>query len=251
MGNGLCLSCEHVSSEVGERIHAVNDESSQVDMKVMPITERIFDFTAALTFDEYLEIAPLYQLLLRARYQETRLPVADQLFLAQYSETLHFLAVVADDSPDTVAVLPVLAHIVAAAPCIDLRIVREDLVRDEEPMPWLVRVVDDPQLLDSLPDMDLPLLLILDEDWQVQEVWGPHPQAVEPKLDLWLEQYPDYERLTDDDSPKGQEQYAQLLDQLTAEMRVWYNSGLDRECVAEIREILTSLQSDDTDDEEE
>jgi hypothetical protein len=104
---------------------------------------------------------------------------------------------------------------------------------------------------DLLNDPDLPLLLLFDEEWQLQEQWGPYPQAMEPLLDAWLESHPSYEALADDESPAGQAEYAQLLDSLIWEMRIWFNTELDRVSGTEIAELLRGLVDDDADNIED
>ena len=46
-------------------------------------------------------------------------------------------------------------------------------------------------------------------------------------------------------------QFAALLEKLTHEMRVWYNSGLNIACIAEVRALLAALLEDDTAEDEE
>jgi hypothetical protein len=196
-------------------------------------------FSLSPTFAEYLAGGPAYADLLRARRREIRLSANDQSFFSAYPDIVHVVAIIAEDSPDTPAVLPVLAHIAAQCPRMDLRVLRE-----EDAPGYYSLLSDDQEFLDSLPTLDVPLVVFFDEEWQIQDRWGPQPQAIEPYLEAWLERNPEYELLADDNSPEAQTRVASLAEQLAAEMRLWYNSGLNQACAAEIRDLLAGLNED-------
>jgi len=199
-----------------------------------------------LTFDEFCQASPLYGALLRSRRAEIRIPLADQHYLATHPDILYFMLVVSEDDPETVAVAPVMQCIVDACPRFTLY-----LMRDEDDLTALNAAVDEIDLDDDLSELDVPLLLIFDEAGEYQAHWGPRPAAADAQLDAWLEQHPEYESLSDDEEDDAHEQYLQVLDLLTHEMRVWYNSGLNRACISEIRALLHELQSDDEDGSED
>mgnify|MGYP001816534352 CR=1 FL=1 len=209
-------------------------------------SRRSLTYTAALTLQEFLGLDATYGELLQRRLKEVRLTSEQQLRLNRYPDTLHFLVLLSIDDPDTVAVLPLLALIAAASPRIGLHI-----LTDEDDLTLLDGLVDDLDLSSDLDDIDLPMLFILDEEWNVQETWGPRPEGAEARLEEWLETHPEYESLADDESDEGQDAYAQLLDELTYTMRVWYNSGLNAACVDEILTLLDAIGSDEDGNEEE
>jgi hypothetical protein len=103
-------------------------------------------------------------------------------------------------------------------------------------------------LLASWAEADLPLLLSFDDEWQFQEQWGPHPQAIEPFLEGWLAQHSEVERLADDDSLEGQHAYARLVEQLLYEMRIWYNSSLNHACGEELCGLLARWHVESADE---
>jgi hypothetical protein len=209
-------------------------------------SRRSLTYTAALTLQEFLALDATYGELLQRRLKEVRLTSEQQLRLNRYPDTLHFLVLLSIDDPDTVAVLPLLALIAAASPRIGLHI-----LTDEDDLTLLDGLVDDLDLSSDLDDIDLPMLFILDEEWNVQETWGPRPEGADARLEEWLETHPEYESLADDESDEGQDAYAQLLDELTYTMRVWYNSGLNAACVDEILTLLDAIGSDEDGSEEE
>jgi hypothetical protein len=210
----------------------------------LAIREKALGYTSALTFAEFLERAPAVHPLLRIRRQEVRLTPDAQQFFALYPQTLHFLVIASEDSPETTAVLPILVKIAEAGLRFDLRILLED-----DHQSALSLLIDEPELLNGVAEADFPLLLIFDEEWQYQEQWGPHPQAAEDYLDDWLARYPEYETAAEDDSPQGQETSARLLERLTQEMRIWYNSALGDACVHEVRELIAGLLDESEGDE--
>jgi hypothetical protein len=204
--------------------------------------EKTLIYSCTPTYDEYVATS-LRQEFLEARSREIRLLPEEQAYFTEYPDLTHWLVVAADDSPDSLVVLPVLAHVAAWAPRLSLRVVRE-----EEAALLLPALVNDPGLLTSWTEADLPLLLSFDEEWQFQEQWGPHPQAVEPFLDRWLAEHSDYERLAEDESPAGQVAYARLLEQLLYELRLWYNSSLNQACGEELRALLARWHDENGED---
>ena len=105
----------------------------------------------------------------------------------------------------------------------------------------LATLAEELDLNENLAELDLPLLLIFDEDWEFQGQWGPHPQEAERYLEEWFERNPAYETLAEADTPVAQKNYAALLEELTHEMRVWYNTDLNYACAQEVHELLASL----------
>lgn len=197
--------------------------------------EQALLYTAASTVEEFVAAAHSRELL-TIRRREVRLPADDQAFFTAYPDVIHWLVVVADDSPDTVAVLPVLATIAALCIQIDLRV-----LHDDEAPAFLAALMHDPEAARLPAEADLPLLLTFDEEWHLLDQWGPHPQAIEPYLDRWLAEHPEFEVLAEDESPAGLVAYHRLLDLLTQEMRLWYNSSLTTALSGELRALLTRL----------
>ena len=203
------------------------------------VNHAAFLFAAAPTYEEYLagDLAPAR--LLRARMAEIRVSPGDQAFFSNLPEPVYLVAVAPGDSPSTVAVLPIMVRIARTSSRIDLRVLQED-----DGIELLRKLIDDPELLDSLPQLDLPLLVVFDRERRYLGHWGPHPQGLHPYLDEWLSRYPNFETLSEDDTAQGEATYASLTEQLTHELRLWFNSGLNQACVAEIRSLFPSPQDD-------
>jgi hypothetical protein len=204
--------------------------------------EKTLLFSFAMTYGEFVA-ASQRQEFFEIRSREIRLLPEEQAFFNAYPDPANWLVVAAEDGPDSLVVLPVVAHIVKWAPRISLRVVRED-----EASSLLASLIDDPALLASWAEADLPLLLSFDDEWQFQEQWGPHPQLFEPLMEKWLAEHQEVEQLAEDESAAGQLAYARLLDALTYEMRLWYNSSLNQACGEELRALLTRWRSENGDE---
>jgi hypothetical protein len=196
-------------------------------------------FLGGQTMDEYINANELYGGLLARRCQEVRLPTDAQLYFSKYPDMLFVIVLATPEDPDTVAVVPVLDAIVRSAPRLSMR-----LYSDEDDLHVLDEILENIDLLNELDELDLPQAFFFDDEWQLADQWGPRPQKTEASLDEWLERHPEYESLAESSDDDDQDAYGALLEQLTFEMRVWYNSGLDAECSLEVRALLESLQSE-------
>jgi hypothetical protein len=194
--------------------------------------EKTLLYSCAPTYGEFVAASPRIEFF-EMRQREIRLLPEEQAYFTEYPDATNWIVVAADDSPDTLVVLPLLAHIAAWATRVSLRVVHED-----EANQLLPALTNDPALLASWSEADLPLLLSFDDEWQFQEQWGPHPQAIDPYWEKWLAEHPDFERLAEDESVDGQLAYGQLLERLLYEMRLWYNTSLNQACAVELRALL-------------
>lgn len=188
------------------------------------------------TFAEYLVLVPQSRSLLETRLREVRIPPDDLSFFVAYPRRTRLLAVVSDDSPSTLVVLPVIAHVAEQSPRLDLRVVREAEAAD-----LLAALTGEAQAGDFLADAALPRLLIFDDQWQIQAHWGPHPK----EIDAYRARRQPAQTNPTPHTPAHQ------TDQLTQELRLWYNSGLNDHCIAELRTLLAALHpvKNDTDEE--
>ncbi len=207
---------------------------------ILPVSQKIFGFTSGLTSNEFLENTPALAKLLRQRVSEVRIPPAIQDFLVAYPDNLNFAFIVSEDAPETGIVLPIWMRLARLSSRFSLRI-----FCDTDNLNLLNQLTEELDLIEDLGEVELPLCLLFDEEWNYQAQWGPHPQAAEPLLDQWFEEHKEYEALAEADTPEAQQQYALLIQHLTQQMRVWYNSGLDRACLQEIHDLLIKLREDE------
>lgn len=202
--------------------------------------DKLMAFERCLTFAEYCAVQGDRGRLLEMRYAESRLTPAAQYAMTTYSEMLNVVAIVTDEDPDTIAVLPVIARLIDASLRIQLRVVSE--AGDLMPLATLLPDLD---VMNAIEEWVLPQFLIFDDEWELQAQWGPRPAEVEGNLAAWLNRYPEYEMLADDESTAAQQRYAELTTALSYEMRVWYNSSMATACQQEFCELLTTLLSSD------
>lgn len=197
-------------------------------------------FGWAKTFADLCRLPEPYGNLFQTRLAETRLLASTQDLLATYRDSLAVVALVTPEDPDTIAVLPILARMVAASPRMNLRI-----VTDDGDLALLDLLLADVDVAQALEEWDLPQFFWFDEDWELQAQWGPRPAAAEPKLDAWLRAHPTFEALAEDESGEGQQRYAALTRSLIYEMRVWYNTSLTPAMQTELTELLAGLQMEE------
>ena len=192
-------------------------------------------YHAAPTFAEYLKISRQRDLL-EARLQEIRLFPRDQAYVVCYPHEVHLLTVVAEDSPATIAVLPVLAHLTAMCPRLALRVLDREVAAGP-----LATLLGEQAATIRLDDAHLPLLLACDQAWQYHGSWGPHPRAIEPYLAEWRASRSATKPPPPADAPRGKEPDAGRQEPSAHEMRLWYNSGLNQACAQEVCALLAQI----------
>jgi hypothetical protein len=203
--------------------------------------DKVLAFGRGLCYDEFVQRSSRFAHLLRIRYDETRLGPAVQLAAATFPDTLNILAVISEEDPDTLAVLPIVARLADAGTRLRLRILCDD--DDLAPLTTLAPDLDLATLLD---EWDLPQFLCFDEDWYQQAQWGPRPNRAEAQVEKWLAAHPEYEALAEDETTEGHDRYLALVEELILEMRVWYNSGLAGSCLDEWLDLLRAWQTDES-----
>lgn len=215
---------------------------SHVISNVIPVQEPFFVLTAGATFAEYCDSLPSEQsLALRRLLTGVRIDPETQLYLSGYPVWVNCFVVVEDQTPDTAMIAPILARLADCCPRMELRYFSAD-----GDLAALNELVDDElDLEEDLDDLDLPLLLFFDDEWNQVGQWGPRPEAAEDRLDAWLAGHPNYAALMDSDDEEDSPELDMLVEELTHQMRLWYNDDLTGACVEEIRAVLQSLESDE------
>lgn len=212
--------------------------------KPIPLDRKALAIMAGLSFAEYLVAYPESAPILLNRRREVRLSAEDQLFLTTYPDWLHLMAVVEPENPDTYILLPLLARLAEAGTRLSLRILTA-----EDDLSLLAGLVEEVDLLDEEADLDFPLLLVFDEEWECSAQWGPRPQVADAYLDKWMAQHADYVALVelddDDLSPAQEAEWVQLTQRLYHEMRIWYTRDADQAAFTEICTLLADLVADE------
>ncbi len=212
-------------------------------IEVLPKSKAI-GFTSCFTYDEFLRSAPELSEHIRERNVHLRLTAEEQDFFCMYPEFLNFVALISEDAPDSWIILPIWEHIARACARFDLRV-----LSDDDELEQLTHLLGEPDISAFLEEHPLPLLLIFDEEWHLQAQWGPHPQAIDAPLEHWLSEHPTFETLAESVTADDHADYLILSEQLAFQMRIWYNGGLAKETVSEIRTLLASLHAESPDEE--
>jgi hypothetical protein len=202
--------------------------------------DKVLAYGQGLLFTEFVRRSQRYSALLRTRLAEARLGPAIQMVAACFPETLNIVAILSEEDPDTLCVLPLIQRLVAGGSRLNLRIFCDD--DDLSPLAILAPELD---VVAQFEEWDLPQFLCFDEDWYLQAQWGPRPQHAEAQVETWLAAHPQYASLAEDESAEGHDRYLALLDELVCEMRMWYNSGLAASCLDEWLDLLRVLQGGD------
>lgn len=214
--------------------------TEQPEFLILPVQQKIFGFTGGLTAAEFLEATPSLAKLVRQRQQEIWIPTAVQDYFVNYPDSLNFALLVSEEAPETPIILPIWMRLEQLSSRLNLRV-----FRDTDNLNLLNQLLDEIDLNEDLGELELPICLLFDEEWNYQTQWGPHPQSAESFLDRWFEQHGEYEALAEDETPDAQRRYAQMIQDLIYQMRVWYNSDLDRAAIQEIRDLLASLREEE------
>jgi hypothetical protein len=214
--------------------------SDQQGAIILPVQQKIFAFTSGLTVSEFLAATPTLAKLVNQRYQEVRIPTPAQDYFVNYPDQLNFALLLSEEAPETPIILPLWMRIAQLSPRFALRI-----FRDTDNLNLLNHLLEEVDLNEDLGELELPLCFLFDEEWNQQSQWGPHAQAADPYFDQWFEQHSEYETLADDETLEAQQRYARLITDLIDQMRVWYNSELDRATLQEIRDLLAALREEE------
>lgn len=218
----------------------ISEAAERQDVIILPVQQKVFAFTTGLTAAEFLAATPALANVVQQRCREVRIPTPVQDYFVNYPDQLNFALLLSEEAPETPIILPLWIRIAQLSHRFALRI-----FRDTDNLHLLNQLVEEIDLNEDLGELELPLCLLFDEEWNQQSQWGPHAQAAEPFLDRWFEQHSDYETLADDETPEAQRRYAALINDLIYQMRVWYNSELDRATLQEIRDLFATLREEE------
>jgi hypothetical protein len=170
-----------------------------------------------------------YQDEMRRRVREVALSDADCAELARLHQPVHALVMTEDWCPDSLMNVSILAHVVEAAPGMDMRI----FIRSRSP---------DLEAFYQARDVHcIPVFTFLDADFNEIGTWLERPQAAHERLQAWKAAHPEFERTHRDPTLSPRERGARrraLLHSLPLEMELWYAEGLQAETVRELKALL-------------
>jgi hypothetical protein len=221
-------------------MHTQFQMTERQEFTILPIQQKIFAFTTGLTVTEFLALTSSLAKLVHQRCNELRIPTPIQDYFVNYPDQLNFALLVSEEAPETPIILPLWMRIAQLSSRFTLRI-----FRDTDNLNLLNQIIEEVDLNEEVGELELPICFLFDEEWNQQSQWGPHAQAAEPFLDQWFEQHSEYEALAEDETPEAQRKYLALINDLIYQMRVWYNSDLDRATMQELRDLFARLREDE------
>ena len=124
-------------------------------------------FDSALPFATFVERAQANAALWRAGHRLARVPDDAVERLAALPGRWHLLVIVEDWCGDAVNTVPFLARLAELAPNADLRVVS----RDENPDLMGAHLTNGTR--------SIPVVMVLDEDYEEAGWWGPRPSALQ------------------------------------------------------------------------
>lgn len=139
-------------------------------------------FDRGETFSEFLDSEIAFQDLWHQIYERAELPEEAEAAAEAIKGTWRLLVLAEDWCGDAVHVVPFLARLQEAFPQFELRI----LSRDENPE------IMDTHLTNGT--RSIPVVIILDEDYQEVAWWGPRPQPLQEFFLKELKPLPKEER---------------------------------------------------------
>ena len=169
-------------------------------------------FESALSFAAFLEQAQANAALWRDAHRLARVSEEAVARLAAIPGRWHLLVMVEDWCGDAVNILPLLARLAEQAPNVDLRIVGRD---------------DNADLMDAHltnGSRSIPVVMVLDEDYEERAWWGPRPSA----LQRWV--------VDEGMALEKSERYRR--------MRTWYARDRGRTIVDEVIDVVARAAGD-------
>ena len=124
-------------------------------------------FESALSFAVFLEQAQANAAFWRDTYRLARVPADAATRLASIRGRWHLLVLVEDWCGDAVNTVPLLARLAELAPNVDLRVMGRDQNAD----------LMDAHLTNGA--RSIPVVMVLDEDYEERACWGPRPSALQ------------------------------------------------------------------------
>jgi hypothetical protein len=183
-----------------------------------------------LTLQAFVNGMQRHQDATRRRLAQIALRPEDREVFARLSSVRHALVMTEDWCGDSLLNVPILAHIVAAAPGMDLH--------------FFPRAVS--------PDLDayyqargithIPVFTFLDAGFRERATWVERPRQAHDRLAAWYAAHPEVSVVRDDanlDPDARRQHLRELTAGLLDEMEVWYNDeGLQQATVDEIKQLL-------------
>lgn len=179
--------------------------------------------------DSFLSKLVEHREIFSERHDSVALTEVEITRLARIQKPLKLAVLTEEWCKDCQMNIPILMRMAQTNPNLDLRLfTRKDWI-------GFKKYLADQGIL------SIPTLVILEEAYKQLGVWVERPKAVAEAVDRWHEAHPEVEEMRhrfDIDAAEKQAKLHAFSDELTAEMRQWYDAGLQSETVREVTELL-------------
>jgi len=188
------------------------------------------DWQRGLTLTTYVDGMQRHQDATRRRLAQIVLRLEDEQALARLTGRPHVLVMTEDWCGDSMLTLPILAHLLAAAPASDLRVFPRSL--------W-------PQLEAYYREQGvthIPVFSFLTADFGDPLTWVERPQLAHARLADWYAAHPAVTAVRNDaslDPDLRRQRLRELTAGLLDEMEAWYDTGgAQPAMIAELKHLL-------------
>lgn len=192
----------------------------------------IMRFDSGMIYDEYVANMENNQKRIKqmfAKYELTSVDIASiQQAVEAHGGQIYVTVLVEDWCPDVSLNVPVLAHMANAVDGFDLRL----FIRSEN--------TDLQDAYKALDIYTIPTVTIFDANWQVIGHWAERSQPAHQQINQWMaETYPNIAELKKSDKAEDKEALQKINASRFATMLKWYRSGLWRDTLTEILELMS------------
>ncbi len=194
----------------------------------MPMTEE--RFLSGLTWPDYVAQMRLNRERVIQLFEEIRLSPDNRHDFTQavtsHGGQLRIVALTEDWCGDGVVILPLITHLAAEVPGMDLRL----FVRSANP--GLAQAYANDGVT------NIPVLSFFDADWNEVGRWVERSAAAHDRVERWMTKYPQAQALRQSDDPKDRRAYRALMKERLIEMMDWYREGLWAATLEELTALL-------------
>ena len=193
-------------------------------------------FQGGLTWPDYVAKMKVNRERVTQLFEEIYLSAAERSAFAgaaaRHGGKLHIAALVEDWCGDVVVILPLIAHLAAEVPGMDLRLF------GRAASPDLAQAYAEEDIL------SIPVLSFFDSRWREVTRWVERSEAAHRRVQAWKADHPQAEILRQSSQPEDRRAYKIMLKERLVEMIDWYRGGLWGSTLEELESLLSGDSQD-------